>query len=261
MATAATTLVLGDDPSDAARQLASRATSHAAASEACRPDSSGRLAQLVDGTPLPAISATLPGIDTGQTRRVPADVVAFARHSLVRKLLRNTLHYLPLDNRRGVVVFVGAGGRPGDPTDATGCLQARLDALARLQPDAHDPTRQQADLILRRSPDTNVSAQTLQVFVRGTRGATGTSMPVRPEDPSLQTGIIFGGSYGYVAIVRPETTSVTVEHARPGSGVAVHRRLVPRLRLVAFRLRNHTGHMRLVQRAADGRVLAVDRFR
>ena len=261
VAGAATTLVHSGAPSEAARRLAYEARQDTFDAKACAPRTTGRPAELVDDPPLPQISAALPGIDTPSNTPIPAIVLAGVGRFTGSKLLRKTVHVLELAGDRRLVVLVTADGGPGEPTNPAGCLKERLARLADLQPDAQNAIRHEAEQLLRDSRDTIVGRQTLWLLLQTARGAGGSGTPVLPGGPPLQTGVVFGGSSGYGAIVKPGTTAVTVENARPRSGVHVRLRLTPRLGLVAFALPRRTGHMRLVQRAADGRVIAVDRFR
>ena len=254
---------LGGDGDEAVR-LAGQARSKAAGAPSCARAYRDAPVRLVDGTPLPAISAALPGIATRSTPP-PGAVMTLVRRQRGTAILRDTLHYLPLDDHRGAVVFVGVGGFPGDAVDPAGCLRARLDALAALRTDAADATRRRAGEILRQWPDTREGGQTLWTMIanHGPDGASGggSAMRLFPGDPAPAGSLTFGGSSGYMVLTRPGTAIATVENLPPRSGVAVHRRIVPSMGLIAFTLPRHTGHMRIVQRSKSGKVLGILRFR
>lgn len=265
-AAAATSLVTASRPSPAARQLASRAVRLTLTLPACTSPKYARASPpaLVDGTPLPAITALLPGIAKPPATPVPADVVAQARQAPAQGILRTTLHAVRFPSGLGLMVFVATGNAFG-PKDPAGCLRARLARLAKLQPDAESTTRRQAETVLRDERDTATGMQML--WVSGIRRAGhasqgGAGLPVLPDSPSLRSGIVMSDSNGrYAAIADPRTASVIVENALSNAGVRVRRRIVPRLGLVAFALPKGTGRMRFVQRAADGHVVAMQRFR
>ena len=163
---------------------------------------------LVDGTPLPTVTAALPALATPSG---DADALAATLPSSISgEVLRSTLRELSFPGDVRAIVFV-ASGPPQSLADPQACAEARADRATEL---AHGDTRAAALAALAARPDAAPQTLTL-LYGKGRGGLGGAGIPLHPGSP-VPTGILgFGGIHQqgeriYAGVARPGAVSVRV---------------------------------------------------
>lgn len=278
-AAAAAKIVTQADESPA-NALVNRVLGDTGASAACRmtgPRKSG----LSSEAPDPRITATLPAL-AHPPRDPPAPaVVALAERDSGGAVLARTIRVVRLPDRISLIEYVAHGEGPFTLVDPRRCEAARLALLARLRPGRHDRLRETVARQLTQMPETNPGTQSITLnHLEQRPGAPldggGASFPLSATDAVLPTGVLFSGSgceYArpghpayctpilYGGIVKPATAYLTLQPApripATGDGRRIRRRVGVREGLFAFTVPRDTGPELVVQRARDGRPLAV----
>jgi hypothetical protein len=223
--------------------IASRAVRDTARDPACQTGAARKLT-LVDGTPLPTVTAALPALATPSGD--PDALAATLPSSIAGDVLRTTLRELSFPGDVRAIVFV-ASGPPQNLADPQACADARAARATEL---AHGDTRAAALAALAARPDAAPQTLTL-LYGKGRSGLGGAGIPLHPGSP-VPTGILgFGGTHQrgeriYAGIARPDAASVRVDA-----------RTIPvREGIFAFTRSNGNGRPKLEQLDAAGRLIS-----
>jgi len=278
-AAAAAKIVTQTDESPA-NALSNRVLGETGSSAACRM-TGPRKSRLSSEAPDPSIAATLPALARPPHDPPPASVVALAERNSGGAVLARTIRVVRLPDGIRLIEYVAHGEGPFTLVDPRRCEAARLALLAQLRPREHDPLRETVARQITQMPETNPGTQSLTLTRLEQRPGQpidggGASFPVLPAQASLQTGVLFSGSgcenarpahpayctpIFYGGIVKPATAYLTLQPApgTPATGVGgrIRRRIGVSEGLFAFTVPRDTGPELVVQRARDGRPLAV----
>lgn len=244
----------GPDVEKDARSLELRALRETFASRACGPVDLVPRARFVEGLVPREVVAALPAMgDPARPVPIGADA-ALARTGPGRRVVRSSFLLTRFPGGLRVAAGVTEGAAGSRLREPVACLGAREAVVTSLVTDAEDPARRRALGRLRDADDVRPGAQELSLWYwrEGTGGSSGTSAPLR-AGRAVPTGILGSGSSTYVGIARSGTTRIDVRSRRTGRRL---RLIIPQTGLFAFRLPRRTGPVTLLQRGADGRVLA-----
>lgn len=270
----------GESPENALLDLVLQETGKTAACRMSGPRRSG----LSNEAPDPVITATLPALARAPHHPPSPAVVGLAERSSGGTVLARTIRVVALPAGLSLIEYVAHGQGPFTLVEPRRCLAARLARLAELRPRAPDRLREIVAQELRRMPETNPGTQSLTLTRREQRAGApldggGASFPVLPGEAQLATGVLFSGSgcenarpghpahcspIYYGGIVKPDTSYLTLQPV-PGVGASanggrVRRRVGVREGVFLFTLPRGTGPELVVQRARNGRSLAVSRL-
>ncbi len=279
-AAAAAAKIVTQSGESAENVLVNRVLGDTGSSAACRM-TGPRRSGLSSEAPDRPIAATLPELARPPHDHPSAAVVALAERNSGGAVLARTIRVVALPNGLSLIEYVAHGQGPFTLLDPRRCLAARLARLDELRPRAHDQLREAVAVELRRMPETNPRTQSLTLTRREQRAGApldggGASFPVVATAAALPTGVLFSGSgcenarpghparcspIYYGGIVKPATAYLTLQPTPAARSTAnahrISRRIGVREGLFLFAVPRSTGPELVVQRARDGRPLAM----
>jgi hypothetical protein len=281
VAAAAAATFVAQSGESAADRLLTRiltTTGHSAACQMTGP----RKAGLSNEAPYARITAVLPELASSPDDPPSAAVIAVAERNSGGAVLARTIRVVNVPGGFSLIVYVAHGQGPFTLVDPRRCRDARLERLAQLRPNPHDPLRRTVARTIQAMPDTDPGLQSLTIDRRDNRKGQpiyggGASFPLLSSYSALPTGVLFSGSgceyvgphhqtrcspVFYGGIAKRATAYLTLQPATGADSGPHHTGITRRIGVsegfFAFTLPRNSGPESISQRARDGRVLASE---